>query len=221
MAQRQSVRISGIDHARAYRRNHARRLNTLGRGFLTWPSNGTNPPSVDRSGTAACRIHGTAHDICVREVHSRIRRFAIRANACASRRRTSAPSRASTSTWRAAGLLRRQHCGQVRVAIAPTTTQPLSAAARRAPGLCLGLARGIRCIATSHRETPWTAVPKDRGRHAGERRFRRCIAHTEPCPQQPSSPVLSARVESARRTCWTTSATSPNIDCVHELGEHP
>ena len=48
----------------------------------------------------------------------------------------------------AAGLLRRHRCGPLRAADAQAATQPLSAAAGRAPSLCTAITRGIRCIAT-------------------------------------------------------------------------
>ena len=54
-------------------------------------------------------------------------KFAACAKARADRRRTSAPSRAGILTWRVAGLVRRQRCGQVRAADAPPATEPLSA----------------------------------------------------------------------------------------------
>ena len=82
------------------------------------------------------------------EVHSRVRRFATRANACADRRRKSAPSRAGTFTWRAAGLLLRQRCGLVRAADPPSATRPLSATAGPARSLRTVIAGGLRCIAT-------------------------------------------------------------------------
>ena len=85
--------------------------------------------------------------------------FATRANACADQPPTSAPSRAGTSKWRAAGLLRRQRCGPVRAADALAATEPLAAAAGRAPRSSRGTPRGSRCIATQHCEPPWTAVP--------------------------------------------------------------
>ena len=69
--------------------------------------------------------------VCGQHMRSRTGRFAIRANACAGLRRTSAPSRAGTSISRAAGLLRRQRCGPVRAADARPASEPLSAPAGR------------------------------------------------------------------------------------------
>ena len=80
--------------------------------------------------------------------------FVTRTHACADQRRTSTPSRAGIPIWRAAGLLRRQHCGRVRAANAPPATRSLSAAAGRALGLCHGTTRGLRGIATRHRGLP-------------------------------------------------------------------
>ena len=62
-------------------------------------------------------------------------KFAIRANACADRRRTSPPSRAGIYIWRAAGLLRQRRCGPVRAADAPPATEPLSVCRGKAPSL--------------------------------------------------------------------------------------
>ncbi len=87
-------------------------------------------------------------DVRRQQVRSRMHRFATRANACADQRWTSAPSRAGTFTWRAAGLLLRRRCGPVRAADAPPATRPLSAAADPARGVCTVIAEGLRYIAT-------------------------------------------------------------------------
>ncbi len=60
--------------------------------------------------TVGCQALASAarpgvRDVCVRDVRSRIRRFATGAKACADQPPTSAPSRAGASIWRAAGLL--------------------------------------------------------------------------------------------------------------------
>ena len=60
---------------------------------------------------------------------------------------------------RAAGLLRRQRCGPVRRALAPPATEPLSAPAGRAPGLCPGITRGLPITRGSSASTP--AAPRD------------------------------------------------------------
>lgn len=57
--------------------------------------------------------------------------LATRANACAGQRPTSDRSRAGVLIWRAAGLLRRQRCGQVRAVDAPPAPKPLTATAAR------------------------------------------------------------------------------------------
>ena len=51
------------------------------------------------------RAPAGSQDVWGREVQSRIRRFAARANSCADQLWTSAPSRAGAFIWRAAGLL--------------------------------------------------------------------------------------------------------------------
>ena len=62
-------------------------------------------------------------------------------------------ARAYLSSRRDAGLLRRQSCEPVRLAIAPPATQPLSAADCRAPDLhCAGPPRGAFPVSTSDPE---------------------------------------------------------------------
>ena len=147
--------------------------------------------------------------------------FATHANACAGQRRTSAPSRAGILIWRAAGLLRRQRCGPVRAADPPTAPEPLSPAAGRAPNLCPDTTGGRRCIATLHRETPWTVVLKESRLRVGEPRFRRCFTHRVPVAQQLPDQVIPARVGSARRSPSTTSTASLNIDSEYWFGGAP
>ena len=55
----------------------------------------------------------------------------------------------------------------------------------------------------------------------GEPGARSVVARREPHNQLLSCPVLPARVWRVRRSCSTTSAVSPNIEWVHEFGEHP
>ena len=98
--------------------------------------------------------HAGFRDVCRRQKSSGIGRFATGANACADRLRTSAPSRAGTLIRRAAGLLRRQHCGRVRAADAPPATRALSAPAGQTPGLCPGTTRELPVARGSSTSTP-------------------------------------------------------------------
>ena len=67
--------------------------------------------SLDAVGCSALLSEDRPSSIASRNVRSRMRRFATRANVRARQRRTSAPSRAGTLVCRAAGLLRRQRYG--------------------------------------------------------------------------------------------------------------
>ena len=129
--------------------------------------------------------------------------FATHANACADQRRTSAPSRVGFLIWRAAGLLRRLRCGPVRAADAPPATEPLSAAAGRAPGLCPGTTWGLPVSRGSSASSPFRRPRRRHHGHIrlaiGEPRLSRRQIGLVPAQLQESALAASGRHEPADR----------------------